>query len=174
MEQWKCFIKNDSKRTARYTGCISISYLVSNLGNIKVIREKKDGTLIEKPYSGVCRQYKNRGYLSLRIGKKSYRVHRLVAESFVDGRTKEKNVVNHKDSNPLNNVADNLEWLTVKENIRYSYRNGNGTRMLSEEKIKKLKKELYSDTCKNLAKKYGCTHHIVADIRRGKIYTFDI
>lgn len=32
--------------------------------------------------------------------------------------------VNHKDGNPKNNSADNLEWMTRTENIQYGFSNG--------------------------------------------------
>ena len=56
---------------------------------------------------------KNRGY------RKSYYIHRLVAEAFIDNTNKAK-VVNHKDFNKKNNDVDNLEWVTQKENVLYS------------------------------------------------------
>lgn len=48
---------------------------------------------------------------------KSFFVHCLVAQAFLgdaNGLT-----VNHKDENKLNNRADNLEYMTLAENIRY-------------------------------------------------------
>jgi hypothetical protein len=47
-------------------------------------------------------------------------IHRLVAEHFVEGYF-EGAVVNHIDGNNRNNVASNLEWTTVKDNIHKSY-----------------------------------------------------
>lgn len=53
-------------------------------------------------------------------GKHRYRlVHRLVAEAFVP-KVPGKKVVNHIDGNKHNNRADNLEWVTDKENIDHS------------------------------------------------------
>ena len=50
-------------------------------------------------------------------------VHRLVALAFC-----RKNIgadtVNHRDKNPVNNAASNLEWLTVKENLQHSANSG--------------------------------------------------
>lgn len=46
-------------------------------------------------------------------------VHTLVARAFVDGYA-EGLQVNHKDGNKLNNNADNLEWVTPKENTRHA------------------------------------------------------
>lgn len=54
----------------------------------------------------------NGGYYS--FGK--YRVHRLVALAFCEKPNNAAGVVNHKDGNPLNNLAQNLEWVTQREN----------------------------------------------------------
>lgn len=55
--------------------------------------------------------------------KKRCYAHRLVATAFVPGETKDKNQVNHKDGNKLNNSSDNLEWITSRENIQHSINN---------------------------------------------------
>lgn len=174
MEEWRCFVENkDDPLTTRYSNALSISYWVSNLGNIKIVRNRKDGIKEEKLMLGICRQYKNHGYLAFRIRNKSYRVHRLVAEYFVKGKFL-NSVVNHKDNNPLNNKSTNLEWLSIQDNVRFSITNGNRKRKLSENQIVSLRKELYSDTVKNLAKKYKCSIYTIYDIRRNKIYSFPI
>lgn len=51
-------------------------------------------------------------------GSKSEWVHRIVAKAFVDNY-KGGNVVNHKDENPANNAASNLEWCDYSYNSRY-------------------------------------------------------
>ncbi|MBK5355060.1 HNH endonuclease [Pseudomonas sp. TH41] len=65
----------------------------------------------------------NKGYLlaCLSMNAKTYGrlVHRLVAQAFIpnpDGKPE----VNHKDSNRKNNRAENLEWMTPKENTAHS------------------------------------------------------
>lgn len=52
--------------------------------------------------------------------KRNFSVHRLVALAFKYNSAHHELTVNHIDENPLNNVADNLEWMTIEENIRYS------------------------------------------------------
>lgn len=47
-------------------------------------------------------------------------VHRLVAEAFIPN-PEGKPEINHKDSNPSNNQASNLEWATHQENLRHSW-----------------------------------------------------
>ena len=54
-----------------------------------------------------------------------YRVHRLIAETFIDN-TDDLPQVNHKDFNRSNNCLDNLEWCTNYENIHYSINVYNG------------------------------------------------
>ena len=43
-------------------------------------------------------------------------IHRMVAQTFLDNPDN-KPVVNHKDTNILNNHVDNLDWVTYKENM---------------------------------------------------------
>lgn len=46
-------------------------------------------------------------------------VHTAVARAFCDGYSPELQV-NHKDGNKANNVANNLEWITPKENTQHA------------------------------------------------------
>lgn len=78
-ERWRCFFRVDHEGLKR-SGCKTIYYIISDLGNVRTIREKIDGTYKEKIMKGICRQYPNRGYLAFRVRDKSYRVHRLVAD----------------------------------------------------------------------------------------------
>lgn len=50
-------------------------------------------------------------------------LHRLLAEHFIPNPYNLPQV-NHKDGNKLNCSLDNLEWVTVKENVIHAYRNG--------------------------------------------------
>lgn len=51
-------------------------------------------------------------------------IHRIIAELFIPNPSKLAEV-NHKDSNPSNNKVQNLEWLSHKDNLQYSFIYGN-------------------------------------------------
>lgn len=76
-------------------------------------------------------------------------IHMYVAYAWVDGYF-EGAEVNHKDFNRMNYNADNLEWVTHIDNIRYSRDNNpkykdnkqgikNGRATFTEEKIKEIR-----------------------------------
>lgn len=93
-------------------------YQVSNFGNVKSLNYQGRG------YSQNLALKKNcKGYywvMLYKFGcKQPILVHRLVAEAFIENPNKFKSV-NHKDENPLNNRAENLEWCTASYNVRYS------------------------------------------------------
>ena len=52
-------------------------------------------------------------------------VARLVATAFIGGELDDKSItVNHKDGNFLNNSVDNLELISLKDNINHGFDNG--------------------------------------------------
>lgn len=77
----------------------------------------------------------NGGYLIVCLRKnrekKNYKVHRLVAKSFLSN-PQNLPQVNHKDENKENNCVDNLEWCDSKYNNNYGSRN----QKVSEKKSK--------------------------------------
>lgn len=80
----------------------------------KVINKITNHTLIPQP--------NGKGYLRVSIGGKLYFVHRLVAEKYIPN-PENKEQVNHKDGNKLNNNVNNLEWVTNLENRRHAVDN---------------------------------------------------
>jgi len=64
-----------------------------------------------------------KGYLRIFLNKKNYFIHRLVAITFLFNKDLTKNMVNHKDGNPLNNKLDNLEWCDSAYNTQHAVDN---------------------------------------------------
>ena len=106
-------------------------YQVSNLGRIRThnkissnerykTRRWKDRILHFKSHN------KKTGYrVDLwKDGKpKSFLVCRLVATTFLDDLIDTDMTVNHKDGNRFNNNVENLEWLSLKDNIVHAFEN---------------------------------------------------
>lgn len=67
------------------------------------------------------------GYLTINLckdgGQKCCFVHRLVALTFLGEPSSPDLVVNHKDGNKLNNIPENLEWITQIENMHHYWTN---------------------------------------------------
>lgn len=68
--------------------------------------------------------YKKISITDINRKRKTYRVHQLVAMTFYGHKISGyEMVINHKDSNPSNNNVNNLEVVTVRENIVHFYKN---------------------------------------------------
>jgi hypothetical protein len=59
-------------------------------------------------------------------GQTTLLVHRLVARAFCEGFEPDLQV-NHKDGDKLNNIVENLEWVSGSENRKHAFRIGLST-----------------------------------------------
>ena len=100
-----------------YKGNVIPNYEVSTHGNI---RRKETGKLLKERTNNA--RYI---FISVMMDKKGYNIsaHRAVAETFIKNPENLKQV-NHKDRNRSNNYLENLEWISPRDNILYSFKMG--------------------------------------------------
>ena len=93
---------------------VNDNYLVSNLGRVI----GKNGKVL-KPYLS------STGYLKVCLEKhKQVYVHRLVAMAFCENQSETNCVVDHINGNKTDNRAENLEWVSIKENSKRTVQQG--------------------------------------------------
>lgn len=150
-------------------------YQVSDLGNVRSIKSTTHSGRMRKFDVGwgdypvitlICKGIRKRRY-----------VHDLVCTAFHGPRPLGHNV-NHKDTNRQNNRADNLEWVTQKENIRHAWEylnlvgpqgERNGQSKLTRDAVIKIR-ELYATkryTQKEIGHMFGVTRGAVSSIILG-------
>lgn len=126
---------------------------------------------------------------------KTFRVHRLIAMTFIEN-PEGKDIVNHIDFDKTNNHVCNLEWCTTKENITHYWENmpaGHKKNYVmsdsAKEKLRRLNTGKVSTnrvlgeyqalyiltnpdklTRNNMAKKFNCSYSTIKHIEKGLTY----
>ena len=85
---------------------------VSSLGRIT----SQSGSIYKGSLNGV-------GYYRTEISRRPHFVHRLVALSFLGRPPRDRPVVNHKDLDKGNNAVENLEYVSMAENMKHYHAN---------------------------------------------------
>lgn len=155
----------------------------------KYIPESKDYWVDEQGnvYKGSRCLKKNKmdnGYESVSISyldnrpRKLFYVHRLIAEMFIPN-PENKRFVNHKNSNRMDNRADNLEWCTHFENMQHAHAVGAFRKKTGQHHHAIFTDETIRHVCKLLSEGRrdkdienltGVTRHSVSDIRKRKVW----
>lgn len=135
----------------------------------KIKYNQKTGKMIitsfgkKKQGREILQHINNSGYLSINLftekNKSSiYAVHSIIRDRYFS--KKDGFVINHKDGNKLNNSLENLEYVTINENIQHSiligrhvsndpkrsgrYKHGRAVK----ENLKEYKKQWYNENKK--------------------------
>lgn len=98
-------------------------YEVSNLGQVRRVpngRRRPSGRAL-KP--GIQRGYE-KVVLSDEPRRRTYSVHQLVARAFIGPPPTPKHQINHLDGHKDNNRVQNLEWVTLSQNVLHAFRTG--------------------------------------------------
>ena len=134
-------------------------YQVSSFGRVRSLdRYDSNNHFLKGRILRLCADAK--GYLIVGLWsnnkKKMYKVHRMVAESFIPNPDNLP-IINHKDENPSNDNVDNLEWCDYKYNNNYGtarerarntkLKNGYWTGLSKEEYMKKWRQENKEKIC---------------------------
>jgi hypothetical protein len=107
-------------------------YVISNLGRVASLNRvsvDKNGRNVAYRGKMLTPCPNSRGYLRVQLKRdgicRSYFIHRLVALHFVENPLPaEYTIVNHIDSDHLNNKAENLEWTTIYGNNHHAISKG--------------------------------------------------
>jgi hypothetical protein len=128
------------------------NYEISSNGRIKSVTRKVwhrgsktnmtlKGKLMRQRWNKTCKCY----FLDLidNDGKRrTVYPHKEVAKAFVpNDNPGEFTMIIHKDNNPRNNTADNLQWMTASEHMKWQFEVGNKNNY----KVWKTRKKLYKN-----------------------------
>lgn len=152
----------------------------SSLGNI---RRCQPGRVHNAVVGHVFAQSNPSGdqyYRAIRVGtnpRRRFNVHRLVCLAF-HGEAPPRAHAAHKDGNSLNNRADNLHWVTCKENMEDKAKHGTSYQgsahhfaKLRESDIPIIRRRLCSgDRLCDIARDYKVNPVTIADVRKGRIW----
>lgn len=153
-------------------------YEVSNFGSVRKVVGGK--------FRYLKHTLRSDGYTMVQLnnGKnvKALLTHRVVALSMLsEGMSEEKCYVNHRDGDKHNNHVSNLEWVTLKENNKHSWRVGltkgrkgidNPSSNFTEEQLELIKECLDKGVLqKTIAEAFYVSQTTISNFKRGVHYS---
>lgn len=141
--------------------------------------------------NGVSRTYRGRilkpgfhseefRYPQVNLGKAgNYKVHYLVAITWVGPKPGDHYQIRHLDGNPENRAATNLQWGTPAENQADRFIHGtasigekHGKSFLTNSDVIEIRRELEIKTVQlDIANKFGISQSLVSHIKTGKLWS---
>lgn len=119
------------------------------------------------------------GYKHVSLRKRMFKVHRLIAQSFILN-PENKPWINHIDGDRANNEIGNLEWSTPSENNQHAYDIGlkkpqkgerNAMSKLKEHDVDKIREMIkYGYKQDKIAADFNVRRQTIGDIKNGKIW----
>ena len=153
-------------------------YEISNHGRVRSLYGRYKDCEFKKPY------LRKDGYVVINLIKdkrqKTFYLHRLVAEHFIENDDNLKTEINHIDGDKQNNSHSNLEWCTSVENKCHAYVAGltkrgsaRASSKLSEEHVKSIP-GLIKDGCsiKQISTIFGVSTTSIHHILKGRNFGY--
>ena len=144
-------------------------YEVSDKGRVRSLNYNHTGT------DRILKPRKNGdGYLQVGLWKdghvKTVRIHRLVAEAFIQNPNNLE-TVNHKDEVKTNNTVSNLEWMSKKDNNNYGSRTIRASKANTNNPKRSKQVQMFDKSTGELLASFPSTHEAerVTGIYQGNI-----
>jgi hypothetical protein len=140
-------------------------------GSIQTLRSPSGPSLLKEWRPKAVRIHN--GYATIKYRGKYLFVHRIIFQA-ATGQLKSCFEVNHKDGDPLNNKAENLEQVTAATNNCHAFKElgrKRGDIKLSYELAEEIRfKRASGDTYKKLCLDYRVAKSTIMDIIKGKTW----
>ena len=138
-----------------------------------------NGNIISKYGNLLSRQFRNDGYVQVKINGNYELEHRILATCFIDN-PENKEQVNHINGTKSDNRICNLEWSTASENVKHAFKTGlskpkrgkqNGNSKLNKNNVLKIKNMLNNGvTHLKISKKFGVSRSTITNINNDKTW----